>query len=44
VGPLAVVAHDPGLRTAEGLLGRDFLGAHAITIDALTGVVTIRAR
>ena len=44
VGPLAVVAHDPGLRAAEGLLGRDFLGAHAITIDALTGVVTIRAK
>jgi hypothetical protein len=44
VGPLAVVAHDPGLRTAEGLLGQDFLSVHAVTIDALTGVVTIRAR
>jgi Aspartyl protease len=44
VGPLAVVAHDPGLRTAEGLLGQDFLSVHAVTIDALTGVVTIRTR
>ena len=44
VGPLAVVAHDPGLRTAEGLLGQDFLSVHAVTIDALAGVVTIRAR
>jgi predicted aspartyl protease len=44
VGPMAVVAHDPGLRAAEGLLGREFLGVHTVTIDTLTGVVTIRAR
>ena len=44
VGPMAVVAHDAGLRAAEGLLGRDFLGLHAITVDASLGVVTFRAR
>ena len=40
VGPLVLVAHDAGLAPADGLLGRDFLGAFAVTIDAQAGVVT----
>jgi hypothetical protein len=44
VGPMAVVAHDPGVRTAEGLLGQDFLGVYTVTIDVSTGIVTIRAK
>jgi hypothetical protein len=42
-GPMPVVAHDPGLSQAEGLLGRDFLGLYRVTIDTLAGVVTLSA-
>ena len=41
VGPLVLVAHDAGLAPADGLLGRDFLGAFTVTIDARAGVVTL---
>lgn len=41
VGPLAVIAHDPGLGMAQGLLGRDFLGQFRVTIDSQKGVVTL---
>jgi len=41
VGPLSLVAHDAGLPGADGLLGRDFLGAFTVTIDARAGVVTL---
>ena len=35
MGPLSVIAHD------AGLLGRDFIGAFTVTIDARAGVVTL---
>ena len=41
VGPLVLVAHDAGLPQADGLLGRDFLGAFTVTIDARAGCVTL---
>jgi len=41
VGPLSVIAHDAGLPGADGLLGRDFLGAFTVTIDARAGIVTL---
>ena len=42
-GPMPVVAHDPRLAHADGLLGRDFLGLYTVTIDTLAGVVTLSA-
>jgi predicted aspartyl protease len=44
VGPIPVVAHDAGLREADGLLGRDFLARHTITIDTVAHVLTIVPR
>ena len=41
VGLLVLVAHDAGLPQADGLLGRDFLGAFTVTIDARAGCVTL---
>jgi predicted aspartyl protease len=41
VGPMAIVAHDAGLEDADGLLGRDFLSAFTVTIDAAASVVTL---
>ena len=42
-GPLLVIAHDAGLRGADGLLGRDFLANFNVTIDPKEGVVTLTA-
>ena len=44
VGPLPVVAHDAGLRLADGLLGRDFLEHFTVTIDVREQVVTLAPR
>ena len=41
VGPPVLVAHDAGSLQADGLLGRDGLGASTVTIDTLAGVVTL---
>jgi hypothetical protein len=41
VGPLLIIAHDGGLKTADGLLGRDFLAHFNVTIDARERVVTL---
>ena len=41
VGPLPIIAHDPDLKEADGLLGRDFLSRFSVTIDANTGTVTL---
>jgi predicted aspartyl protease len=40
-GPLLIVAHDAGLKQADGLLGRDFLDQFRVTIDSKEGVVTL---
>jgi hypothetical protein len=40
-GPLVIIAHDADLTAADGLLGRDFLAAFTVTIDAAAGVVTL---
>ena len=40
-GPLWILAHDAGLKQAEGLLGRDFLERFTVTIDANERVVTL---
>ncbi len=40
-GPLLVIAHDPDLTQADGLLGRDFLGNFSVTIDSKEWVVTL---
>lgn len=42
VGPLLIVVHDSGLKGAEGLLGRDFLGHFNITIDPREQKVTLQ--
>jgi Aspartyl protease len=39
-GPLLVIAHDAGLKGADGLLGRDFLANFNVTIDPKERVVT----
>jgi len=39
-GPLLVIAHDAGLKNADGLLGRDFLINFNVTIDPKERVVT----
>ena len=41
VGPLLIIAHDAGLRGADGLLGRDFLANFNVTIDSKEQVVTL---
>jgi hypothetical protein len=40
-GPLLVIAHDAGLKGADGLLGRDFLANFNVTIDPKERVVTL---
>jgi hypothetical protein len=40
-GPLLIIAHDVGLATAEGLLGRDFLSLFHVTIDSKEQMVTL---
>jgi hypothetical protein len=40
-GPIPIVAYDPNLQYADGLLGRDFLDRFKVTIDAQQGVVTL---
>jgi len=40
-GPLLIIAHDAGLREADGLLGRDFLANFNVTIDSKEKVVTL---
>lgn len=41
VGPLLIIAHDAGLKEADGLLGRDFLAHFSVTIDSREKVVTL---
>ncbi len=41
VGPLLIVAYDGDLKTADGLLGRDFLSHFNVTIDSKEGVVIL---
>jgi hypothetical protein len=41
VGPLRIIAHDADLKTADGLLGRDFLRHFTVTIDAKERLVTL---
>lgn len=41
VGPLLIVVYDGDLKTADGLLGRDFLAHFNVTIDSKEGVVTL---
>jgi len=41
VGPLLIIAHDAGLKAADGLLGRDFLANFNVTIDSKERVVTL---
>jgi hypothetical protein len=40
-GPLRIIAHDGDLKTADGLLGRDFLAHFTVTIDAKERFVTL---
>ncbi len=40
-GPLLIIAHDPDMKDADGLLGRDFLDKFTVTIDSKEGVVTL---
>ena len=40
-GPLRIIAHDAELKTADGLLGRDFLEHFTVTIDARERLVTL---
>jgi hypothetical protein len=41
VGPLLIIAHDAGLKGADGLLGRDFLANFNVTIDSREKIVTL---
>jgi len=41
VGPLRIIVHDADLKTADGLLGRDFLEHFTVTIDAKERLVTL---
>jgi aspartyl protease/uncharacterized protein DUF4124 len=41
VGPLQIIAHDADLKSADGLLGRDFLEHFTVTIDAKERLVTL---
>jgi hypothetical protein len=40
-GPLLIIAHDAGLKGADGLLGRDFLANFNVTIDSKERMVTL---
>lgn len=44
IGPLLVIAHDPGLTQADGLLGRDFLDHFTVTIDSTERLVTLERK
>jgi hypothetical protein len=44
IGPLALLVHDAGLGTIDGLLGRDVLEAFTVTIDAAAGRATLVPR
>jgi hypothetical protein len=41
VGPIRIIVHDADLKTADGLLGRDFLEHFRVTIDAKERLVTL---
>ena len=41
VGPIRIIVHDADLKTADGLLGRDFLEHFTVTIDAKERLVTL---
>jgi len=41
VGPLLIIAHNPDLKGADGLLGRDFLANFNVTIDSKEQIVTL---
>jgi hypothetical protein len=41
VGPLLIIAYDGDLKTADGLLGRDFLVHFNVTIDSKERIVTL---
>jgi hypothetical protein len=41
VGPILIIAHDADLKSADGLLGRDFLAHFNVTIDSKERVVTL---
>ncbi len=41
VGPLLIIAHDAGLKGADGLLGRDFLANFNVMIDSREKAVTL---
>jgi len=43
-GPLQITVHDPDLRQADGLLGRDFLDQFKVTIDSAERVVILEPR
>jgi predicted aspartyl protease len=40
-GPFRIIAHDAELKTADGVLGRDFLEHFTVTIDAKERLVTL---
>lgn len=40
-GPFLIIAHDAGVKDADGLLGRDFLDKFRVTIDSAEGIVTL---
>ena len=48
VGPLRVIAHDPGASSTagavDGLLGRDVLDYFTLTVDAAAGRATLTPR
>jgi hypothetical protein len=41
VGPLLIIVYDGDLKTADGLLGRDFMAHFSVTIDSKERVVTL---
>ena len=41
VGPLRIIVHNADLKTADGLLGRDFLEHFTVTIDTKERLVTL---
>jgi hypothetical protein len=41
VGPHLIIAYDGDLKTADGLLGRDFLANFDVTIDSKQRAVTL---
>ncbi|HYE92271.1 MAG TPA: aspartyl protease family protein [Terriglobales bacterium] len=44
IGPLALIVHDAGLGSLDGLLGRDVLDAFTVTIDSAAGRATLTPR